>query len=139
MNAEHARTARHEALHACAALRLGWPVDAVARHHDGGYHGVTFLSKTPPPGEPRDLALKMAVITLLPAIDDPTGFGCSEDLEQVDLLIRLSGVPLSEVWGQATALLDDPDFRREARAVENALYSRPLLGGAAVREVANSA
>ena len=135
MKEVHARTARHEALHAVAAIWVGWPLDAVVRLHAGGLHGQTYLSKTPPPGDPRDTALKKAVISVIPAVDDPQDDTVSDDLNDADVMVRLGGVPLSEVWATAQALLADPEFRRQVRVVESALYERTLLSGAEVRRL----
>jgi len=136
MNEIHARTSRHEALHCVAAYWLGWQVDAVSRPHAGGLHGATHLSKTPPSGlEPRELGLRKAAVFLIPAIDDPTDDTCEEDINEADILVRLSGIPLSKVWAAAQALLVDPSFREQVRRVEYALHETTLLSGAEIRHL----
>jgi len=137
LNADGARTARHEALHAVAATFLGWPVDAVTRLHTGGLHGQTFLSKSTPPGEPRDIALTKAIISLMPAVDDPTDETVSEDVDEVDILVRLSGIRLTSVWARCRHMLADPAFRAAVRRVEFELHTCTLLSGAEVRRLAN--
>jgi hypothetical protein len=46
-----------------------------------------------------------------------------------------SGARASRIYDRAAELLADPEFRRRVRAVEFALWSRPVLSGDEVTEI----
>ena len=85
----------------------------------GRHDAVT--SREPNP----DNWLETAVVLLIPYLDNPQG--CENDLAKVKMLVDCEKVLLSHVWDNASRLLDDPDFRRRARAVEGAFMAHPDL------------
>ena len=109
---------RHESLHAVAAWTFGQPVHRVTR---GRHDAVTSWEPNP------DNWLETAVVLLIPYLDNPQG--CENDLAKVKMLVDCEKVVLSHVWGNASRLLDDPAFRRRARAVESAFMAHPDLSG----------
>lgn len=130
MDGENARVARHEAVHACAALSFGWPVRSVFRFdprlsRDGALHGVTFTGPRTD-GDIRERGVQAGVVVLAPFFEDTRG--CDGDIRRLDEITR-AGVSLSEVWDRAAALVSDPAFRRRVRRLEDALWNHPFLSG----------
>ena len=113
---------------------MGWPVALVERRQHGDIAGETFFGDAPE-GDAKDLAHTRAVVAILPAIDDPGGHGCSEDLNFCDLMVRLGGLRLSDVVRDANALLATPEFRRQVRAVELQLHSAVFITAQQLREI----
>jgi hypothetical protein len=101
-----------------AAVQFGQRVDGVTR---GEHTAVTHWKPNP------DNWVETAAVLLVPFLNDPQG--CESDLAQVALLVETGRVTLSDVWSRASRLLDDPDFRRRARAVEGAFMAHPDLSG----------
>jgi hypothetical protein len=87
----------------------------------GEHSAVTHWTPNP------DNWVETAAVLLVPFLSDPQG--CESDLAKISLLVETGRVTLSDVWSRASRLLDDPDFRRRARAVEGAFMAHPDLSG----------
>jgi hypothetical protein len=118
VNSEDMLKCRHESLHATAAWTFGQRVNRIAR---GDRAAITWWDPDP------EHWVESAAVLFVPFLDDPKG--CEGDLAKVRLLVDAGKVLLSDVWTKASRLLDDPDFRRRARAVEGAFMSHPDLSG----------
>jgi hypothetical protein len=121
MDAEDLRVCRHEALHCVTALHYGMKVASVSRETHKSGDGETLMVPTLD-------AFEVAVVLLMPLVDNPMGRGCHYDLTALDRFLRL-GVKLSAVWETCQSLLEDGEFRRRVRKIETALYERPQLTG----------
>jgi hypothetical protein len=124
VNGHDAQIARHESLHATASFTYGRRLDGILRWKHGG-----VTSSFPDEGGGHDIArlgVEAGIITIVPFLN--CAEGAADDLRVVEGLV-LAGVPLSAIWSEASMLLEDPTFRRRARAVEFALYEHTLLSG----------
>jgi hypothetical protein len=109
---------RHESLHATAAWTFGQRVNRIARGDRGA---ITWWDPDP------EHWVESAAVLLIPFLDNPEG--CESDMAKVTLMVETGRVTLSNVWSRASRLLDDPDFRRRARALEGAFMAHPDLSG----------
>lgn len=127
------KTARHESAHAAAGVVTGRKVASVKRYGQHGIlrgHGITEFEDDPEPG--REDVYRALICTAAGPIWEPTGgVGDLEVLQkfrdegfEVDLVLRL-----------ARAMVEEPEFRRVARAIETALMQQPWLSGADVERL----
>jgi hypothetical protein len=129
----YAATARHEAAHAAACIRLGRPIEYV--RIDRPHYDLLGEVRAPLVDEirPREIVIVLVGHIADGRPDWPPPWPVRRDeAESLGVLVEYLGVSeekYARLITSAEAMVSDPEFQKLARLIERALLRVPVIGG----------